>query len=127
MTDAVMKKADKALASAKLLLAAHDSDGATNRAYYAMFDATIAALMWVGGSAEWIQPKTHTGLIARLGLQLVQAGHLSVEFGRSLNRIEDLRLTADYLAEPVPHEKAERAVKEAEAFAEAIRALLSKL
>ena len=39
MTQGVMDKAEKALASAKILLDAGDTDGATNRAYYAMFDA----------------------------------------------------------------------------------------
>lgn len=47
MTKEIMHKAEKALASARILLDANDSDGATNRAYYAMFDATIAALSWV--------------------------------------------------------------------------------
>jgi uncharacterized protein (UPF0332 family) len=49
-----MDKALKALASARLLLAASDTDGATNRAYYAMFDAAIAALSWAG--ADFAQP-----------------------------------------------------------------------
>jgi uncharacterized protein (UPF0332 family) len=48
MTQEIMDKARKALASARILLTAGDSDGATNRAYYAMFDAAIAALAWAG-------------------------------------------------------------------------------
>ena len=40
----LMAKADRALASAKLLLDSGDVDGACNRAYYAMFDAARAAL-----------------------------------------------------------------------------------
>jgi len=44
MTQQIMDKAGKALASDRILLNAGDSDGATNRAYYAMFDAAIAAL-----------------------------------------------------------------------------------
>ncbi len=35
----LLDKASKAVASAKLLLNAGDTDGACNRAYYAMFDA----------------------------------------------------------------------------------------
>lgn len=35
-----MDKAMRALASARLLLEAEDTDGATNRAYYAMFAST---------------------------------------------------------------------------------------
>lgn len=40
-----MQKADRALASARLLLDAGDTEGACNRAYYAMFDAARAALV----------------------------------------------------------------------------------
>lgn len=40
-----MVKAAQAVASAKVLLATGDADGACNRAYYAMFDAARAALM----------------------------------------------------------------------------------
>jgi uncharacterized protein (UPF0332 family) len=48
MTTEIMNKTEKALASARLLLTAGDRDGATNRAYYAMFDAATAALLWSG-------------------------------------------------------------------------------
>ena len=44
MTTEIIGKAEKALASVSLLLAADDSDGATNRAYYPMVDAAMAAL-----------------------------------------------------------------------------------
>lgn len=50
-----MTKASRAIASAKLLLADGDLDGACNRAYYAMFDAARAALIWSG--AESIRPR----------------------------------------------------------------------
>jgi uncharacterized protein (UPF0332 family) len=98
MTTEIMDKAAKALGSARLLLKAGDSDGATNRAYYAMFDAAIAALSWAGVGTTQDQPKTHSGLIANFGLRLVQTGRLPAELGRSLNRVQELRLTADYLA-----------------------------
>jgi uncharacterized protein (UPF0332 family) len=64
------------------------------------------------------------GLIAGFGRQLVQTGHVPVELGRALNRVHELRLTADYLAEPVPLDKAERAIQEAEAFVAAVRVLI---
>ncbi len=40
-----MRKAERALASARVLLQDGDPEGACNRAYYAMFDAARAALM----------------------------------------------------------------------------------
>jgi uncharacterized protein (UPF0332 family) len=117
-----MDKALKALASARILLAAGDTDGATNRAYYAMFDAAIAALTWAGFDTG--QPKTHGGLIASFGQNLVRTDKLPSELGRALNRVQELRLTADYLAEPVPLDKAEWAINEADGFVAAISALL---
>ncbi len=52
MTPGPMDKARKALASASIRLNAGDTDGATNRAYYAMFDAAIAALTMISASAQ---------------------------------------------------------------------------
>ncbi|MGY6216601.1 HEPN domain-containing protein [Methylolobus aquaticus] len=40
-----LSKANRALASARLLLSDGDIEGACNRAYYAMFDAAQAALL----------------------------------------------------------------------------------
>lgn len=126
MAKEIMDKAEKALASARILLDAKDSDGATNRAYYAMFDATIAALSWAGVGTAQDQHKTHSGLIGSFGLQLIQTGRLPAELGRSLNRVHELRLTGDYLAEPVPLEKARWALQEADAFVASIRQLLAQ-
>ena len=121
MTKDLMEKAEKALASARLLLEANDSDGAVNRAYYAMFDGAMAALTWAGFRDHH---KTHGGLIGGFGRPLVQAGHLAPEFGRSFNRIQELRLAGDYLTIPVPMDKARSAVQEAAAFVDAIQSLL---
>ncbi|MGE4048146.1 MAG: HEPN domain-containing protein [Acetobacteraceae bacterium] len=126
MTVEIMEKAMKALASARLLLAADDTDGATNRAYYAMFDAALAALSWAQGDTALRLAKTHSGLIASFGRHLVQAGHVPAELGRSLNRLHELRLTADYLAEPVPLDRARRAIEEAVSFVIGIRDLLTR-
>ena len=124
MTQRVMDKALKALASARILLDAGDTDGATNRAYYAMFDAAIAALSWAEADTGQTPPKTHGGLIASFGQRLVRTGNLPTECGRALNRVQELRLTADYLAEPVPLDKAKWAIDEADIFVAAIAALL---
>ena len=66
-------KAIRALASARLLLDAGDTDGTCNRAYYAMFDAARAAL---AGEDTPETTRTHSGLIAAFGLQLVKPGRL---------------------------------------------------
>ena len=99
--------------------------GATNPAYYAMFDAASAALVWAGAATPHDRHKTHGGLIGGFGLHLIQTGRLAAEFGRSLNRVQELRLTGDYLAEPVPLERARWAVQEADAFVAAVPHLLT--
>jgi uncharacterized protein (UPF0332 family) len=119
---ALMKKADRALASAHLLLNAGDTDGACNRAYYAMFDAARAAL------ANEVQPetsKTHGGLIAAFGLQLVKPGRLPKALGRMLNRAEEVRLLADYTGGSVEPADARELLSQAEAFVDAVRDYLN--
>jgi uncharacterized protein (UPF0332 family) len=80
-----MDKAQKALSSARILLDAGDTDGAANRAYYAMFDAALAALSWAGAGTEQTPPKTHSGLIASFGQNLVRTNRLPSEFGRAVD------------------------------------------
>lgn len=95
-SEALLHKASKALSSAQLLLESRDADGACNRAYYAMFDAARAALMAFQKSDEVLTIKTHSGLIASFSLQLVKPGLIDIELGKSLNKVENLRLIAEY-------------------------------
>ena len=67
-----MGKANRALASAKLLLESGDCEGACNRAYYAMFDAAHAALLSTSLTINVAVTKTHRGLIAAFGEHLVK-------------------------------------------------------
>ena len=99
--DTLLQKAHTALASAKLLLESGDADGACNRAYYAMFDAARAALMAFQNSDEVLTIKTHSGLISSFSLQLVKPGMIDIELGKALNKVEDLRLIADYKGDAI--------------------------
>lgn len=119
--DEYLARAVRALASAKLLLADGDTVGASNRAYYAMYDAAHAALLWAGCPTNPAVMKTHRGLIAAVGRSLVKPGLLSVDLGRSLNRVERLRLLADYTGEAVDADHAASAIAEAEAFVVAVQ------
>ena len=94
--EALMSKAVRASASARALLDLGDVDGACNRAYYAMFDAARAALPAAGAPVQPDLGKTHAGLIAAFGLQLVKNGPITKELGRLLKRAEEIRLVADY-------------------------------
>lgn len=121
----LMSKAVRATASAKLLLEAGDADGACNRAYYAMFDAARSALITSGAPVEAEIAKTHSGLIAAFSLHLVKPGSVPVELGRALNRVEEIRLVADYKGDPIEIERAEWAVQQAEEFVSAMRSIFS--
>ncbi len=116
----LFSKARRALNSSRLLLSEGDSDGACNRAYYAMFDAAKAALLASGFEEIALSTRTHSGLIAAFSLHLVKAGKLPIELGRSFNKVEDLRVMADYMECSVDERKSEWAVEQAAIFVEAI-------
>lgn len=119
----LMAKASRALASAQLLLDSSDVDGACNRAYYAMFDAARAALLWVHAPVPAEVARTHSGLITAFSLHVVKPGLVAIDHGRALNKVEDLRLIADYRGDPVTVENAAWALEQAQAFLAAIRTL----
>ncbi|MEI8323780.1 MAG: HEPN domain-containing protein [Betaproteobacteria bacterium] len=115
-----MTKAQRALASAHKLLQDKDGDGTCNRAYYAMFDAARAALIASKAPVPAEIAKTHSGLIAAFSLHLVKTGAFPIELGRALNRVEDLRLVADYKGDSISAEEAQWAVQQAQAFLEQV-------
>lgn len=120
--DALIKKADKACSSAQALLELGDTDGAANRAYYAMFSAARAALLASGAvtASEGVE-RTHGGLIGAFGRHLVKDGPLPKEMGRFLNRAHESRLIADYNDAPVEVADAQELVEQASIFVEAMR------
>ncbi len=117
----LFKKAKIAIESAQLLINAGDHDGACNRAYYAMFDAARAALLVSKSVNDLSTIKTHSGLITSFSLLLVKTGHVSIELGKSLNKVEDLRLLADYKGEEIGLEQAQWALNEARLFVLALQ------
>lgn len=116
----LMSKARRALESASFLLSAADPDGACNRAYYAMFDAARAALLVSAAGVPAEVAKTHGGLIAAFSLHLVKTGRFPVEMGRSLNKVEDLRLIADYKGDSLEQADAAWAVGQVAIFVETV-------
>lgn len=117
----LMAKARRAAVSARVLLDTGDADGACNRAYYAMFDAARAALLASGAPVEPEIARTHSGLISAFSLHLVKTGQVPVELGKALNKVEDLRLVADYKGDPIENEEAGWAVQQAETFVHAMQ------
>lgn len=120
--EALISKALRACASARVLIGLNDVDGACNRAYYAMFDAARAALLVSGAPVRPDIGKTHGGLIAAFGLHLVKNGPIPKELGRLLKRAEEIRLVADYKGDSVEFDDAQEMVGQAETFVDAMRA-----
>ncbi|MFL5798627.1 MAG: HEPN domain-containing protein [Actinomycetota bacterium] len=102
---AELRRAEQALAEAKLLFGAASLEGAASRLYYSAFHATRAALLVRGLSA-----KTHSGQIA-----LFTDTYGAVPL---LGRLLDLRARADYeLGESIiARETVEQHVADAERF-----------
>ncbi len=114
-------KAEKALAAARLNLKARDQDTACNRAYYAMFNAAHAALFALGIEGLTKPIKTHNGLVAKFGQEVILPGHLPARYGEYLNRAGDLRLLADYSDDSVKFADASLSVERAEALVGAVK------
>jgi uncharacterized protein (UPF0332 family) len=122
-----MRKAERALDEARLLLRDKKTEGACSRAYYAMHDAAHAALLATGFEKPDAIIKTHHTLIAEFGKRLVLGGQIDAAHGRAFNKAQEMRLLADYSAEPPSSDEAQGAVEQAEAFVAAIRSLIERL
>jgi len=119
----LMAKARTACASAHLLLERGDSDGACNRAYYAMFDAARAALLATRAEVSVNVGKTHSGVLSAFSLHLVKNGPVPREVGRLLKQAEEIRIVADYSGESIGPDDARRLVEAAEIFVSTLAAL----
>ncbi len=117
----LLTKALRASSSAALLLADGDINGACNRAYYAMFDAARAALLAAGAPVDPNIVRTHNGAIAAFGLHLVKTGQVQREWGRTLNRAQEIRQVADYTGENVDMALASWVVGQSRLFIEEMR------
>jgi uncharacterized protein (UPF0332 family) len=117
------KKSDRAYASAKALLAMGDTDGACNRAYYAMLDAARAALLHTGCIPNLEVVKTHSGLINAVSNHFVKTGLIPKETGRLFKHAEELRSIADYNGESIDLVDIQELLQQTEAFVEAMRSM----
>ena len=120
-----ISKARRTLSAARSLLRDGDTEGACNRAYYAMYNAAHAALLAAKVDAPAGGYKTHNGLIAAFGRHLVLGGQVDAAMGRALNEVQRLRQIADYVGDPPALEDATWAVEQAGAFVAAMQAMVT--
>ena len=117
MIQAEMRKARRALETAKVDLDAGDSAASVNRSYYAMYYAARAMLQNAGMNV----PKTHSALIGEFSRRFVEAGLLPKQLGRNFNKIEEQRRYVDYIAdEEIPIDIASDVLAKATEFVESV-------
>ena len=114
------QRAQEALRATNILLAAGFPDFAAARAYYAVFYAASALLLSDGKTF-----RSHRGVVALIHRDYVRSGRLSVDVGRILSTLSDLRSVGDYGGGAhISHAGANVALVEAHQFLEAVRSLL---
>ncbi len=118
---ALFKKAAEALAAAHYNLDGGFLTTAINRAYYAAFYATRAALLTLGEA-----PKTHQGVILRFNLHFVKTGRLDSRFAAILSFAGELREGANYdLALNIEPHAATDLIADVERFVQAVETIIT--
>ncbi len=117
---------EQCLASAQLLHVQADYDGTCNRAYYAMYNATRAALIAIG-EEQAAGAKTHHGLHTSFAGLLVKPGLLPKSLGTQLTNVERRRLIADYVGDGTSAEDAAVCIECASAFVTALKKFIESL
>ncbi len=88
-----------------------------NRAYYAIFYATLALLQESGKI-----PTKHTGVISLFDTEFVVPGYFPRELSREFHEIFKLRQISDYkITDELTYDKAQWALESANRFVEAVK------
>jgi uncharacterized protein (UPF0332 family) len=90
-----MRKATRLLRSVENRAASDEPDAVVSTAFYAMYHAACAVLLWHGEPL----PKTHSSLIGRFGLAVRDVGPNGREAGASLHEAFARRAKGDYAVE----------------------------
>jgi uncharacterized protein (UPF0332 family) len=118
-----LRKAQESLASAEADLEATRYNSAANRAYYAAFQAAVAALI-----SQSIRPATnweHNFVTSQFSGRLIKRRKvISARLASALDDLFDVRVTADYRSEGVSARAGQRVAATARDFVETITGLL---
>ena len=87
----LMKRAEKYLRSAKMLLEEGDYESSVSRTYYAMFYSAQAILL-----TKNVSFSSHKGVISAFGEHFIKTDIFPKEMGRELNRAFEKRQIGDY-------------------------------
>ena len=93
-----------------------------NRAYYAMFYAVLALLIF-----EPFSSSKHSGVLAYFNKRFVKEGIFSEEQGRSINKAFELRQRADYRENiDITYEHVEPFIEKAKLFVRKVEEYLDR-
>lgn len=119
--ETLIKRAQRYLKSAEMLLRDKDYESSVSRTYYAMFYAAQAALL-----TKNLSFSSHKGVISGFGEHFVKTGILSREMGRELNRAFEKRQMGDYeYTFVISNEDAEQLLRNGKDFVDTIAGLLN--
>lgn len=116
-----LSQAGTALEDARFLLDGDRSpQSIINRAYYAMFYATLALLQKIGRV-----PSKHAGVISLFDTEFVMKGAFPQELSRNFHKTFELRQASDYRTfQPVSKQKAQEILNNAGHFVNAVKEYL---
>ena len=89
--DSLIKKAERYLKSARILLEDGDYESSVSRSYYAMFYSVQAILL-----TKNLSFSSHKGVISAFGEHFVKTGIFQKEMGKELNKAFEKRQIGDY-------------------------------
>ena len=89
--ESLIKRAERYIKSAKLLIDDGDYESAVSRIYYAMFFTTEAVLL-----TKDLSFSTHKSLISGFGEYFIKNNEFPRDMGRELNRAFEKRQLGDY-------------------------------
>lgn len=113
---ALMAKAVRAGVAAKMFLEYGDTDGAADRAYYAMFNAARAVLLAHGVETG----RTHKGLVMAFGRLLWENKPEHKELVCLLHRAHEAMALADYTSDSVDMDEVRELAGQAAVFVSAM-------
>jgi uncharacterized protein (UPF0332 family) len=115
-----LTRSRREIKAARLLAEGDFGAQAISRAYYAAFYAAEQALGSLGESRS-----KHSGVIAAFGRLVVREGGLEQETGRILRSLFEQRNDVDYGEAVASAEDAERAIRDAQRFVDAVESWLT--
>ncbi len=122
-TAAELRKAERKLANARIILAADLPDVATREAYMAAFHAALAFI----NERQHSRPKTHTGVHSRFAEAARHEPGLDHDIGRFLATYYNYKQSYDYLASGDPTlAEAQLALDQAQSFIDQISRALER-